>query len=159
MFKEKSDIIYIWTDGSGNNITRIGGCGIVMLYNGHMQEYSIGRFENITSAKMEVWAILYALQYVTDKTKRIQLYCDNSYCVNALAKGWLWNWEQLNFIGKKHEELWREIIKEIRLRPKYGVSFHWVRGHQDKSKSEYHQYNCLADALAGKGAKEIQIVE
>lgn len=143
--------ITIYTDGSANNATHSrGGYGIVMI-NGSVRQFCGGQYTNTTSARMEVLAIIKALQKC-EPGDNVVVYSDNEYAVNTLKKGWLFRWQQNHFRGRRNEDLWRLFYKEYeRLHRK--VKLEWIRGHNGD------HYNELADALAEKGSKRKTIVE
>ncbi len=70
--------------------------------------------------------------------------------VDAVSKGWLWNWQRQNFKDKKNEDLWRRFLKVY---PTHEVRFHWLKGHAG------HVENERCDALAVQAAKAQQLLE
>lgn len=145
----KNDTVHIWTDGSGNNRTHNNcGYGIVLKYKEHERYISGGQYINSTTARAEIYGALYALKAITDKTKRIHLYCDNEYVVKSWKEQWVLNWERESWIGRKNNDLWKQVLTEIRKFPEGYVVFEWCKGHQKDNV-----YNNLADKLAGIGAK------
>lgn len=157
------DIVHIWTDGSANNKTKQnGGCGIVMKYMQHQQEFTFGQFVNTTSARMEIRAVLEALKLITDKSKKLKIYSDNQYVVNSVMLEWALKWESENWIDRKsnfpgtkriNHDLWIQVLEEIRKYKPYHVELIWVRGHQNTGN-----FNDLADKLAGEAAKNTEII-
>lgn len=140
--------IHIWTDGSCNNKThKNGGCGIILLYDGHRKEMSIGQYINTTSARMEMRSILFALQAITNKSIPIELYCDNQYVVNGIKKGWAFKWESEGWYNRLNADLWKQILYEYRRFPDGNVRFNWVKGHSNITHNE------RADYLAKIGSK------
>ncbi len=53
--------------------------------------------------------------------------------VNAVEKGWLWNWEKKNFKDKANVDLW---LRYIPLHQKFKPKFIWVRGHAGHPENE-----------------------
>lgn len=139
-------VVQIYTDGSCNNATHnSGGYGIVMISEDGVRHWCGGSYVNTTSARMEILAILRALEKC-NAGDDIIVYSDNQYAVNTLAKGWIFKWQQQNFRARKNCDLWKKFMIEYnRLGGK--VELRWVRGHAGD------EYNEMADALAAMGAQ------
>jgi len=148
-------MITIYTDGSANNRAEVknGGLGVVLLFTDdggttHIKKHSEGQFINTTSARMEILAVIRALQLITiTKQHKIIINCDNQYVVNTEMKGWLETWithkrDQANM------DLWHVFRDEFY---RHGglayVELRWVKGHNG------NHYNEIADQLAGEGRK------
>jgi ribonuclease HI len=150
----QDEIVYAYCDASGNNKTKKnGGIGIVLKYKGYTKEVCLGQYIGRTTAYMEVKGVLETLRLITDKTKRVNLYCDNQYCMYSVSKEWVYTWEMQNWIKRKNAELWKSILIEIRKWPKGYVQFYWIKGHNE------HYENELCDRLAAIGAKQEIITE
>jgi ribonuclease HI len=63
----------------------------------------------------------------------VTIYSDSEYVVNAVEKGWLWNWEKKNFKDKANVDLWKRYIP---LHQKYKPKFVWVKGHAGHVENE-----------------------
>jgi ribonuclease HI len=154
-----------YTDGSANNKTHgSGGYGIVVQYfeaGVFKQEVTAfgGRYNNTTSARMEIRAILELLRLLNVNNKElthVTVYSDNEYCVNTISKAWLTKWcGDPNFHDKKNRDLWRQVYKELneftRTEP-YNRSMRfeikWVKGHNNTLENE------MADILAKVGGSQ-----
>lgn len=144
--------VFVWTDGSANNKTHDrGGIGIVMKHKDKKVEISKGSFLETTSARMEIKAMIHAL-FIISKDYNVILHCDNEYVVNALKKGWVFNWEKQGWKNRDNADLWKEFLEVYRAwdKPREKITFHWVRGHNGDPMNE------LADQLAKAGAKNDQ---
>jgi ribonuclease HI len=53
--------------------------------------------------------------------------------VDAVEKGWIWNWQKTRFKGKKNSDLWLRFLK---IYPKHQVRFVWVKGHANIPENE-----------------------
>ena len=73
------------------------------------------RFENVTNNRMELEAILVALNSIQllYKQEKCIIYSDSAYCVN-ICNQWIQNWAKNNWIRGKNEEIKNlDIIQEI----------------------------------------------
>ena len=157
------DTIYIWTDGSCNNKTkRNGAYGIVMKYKEHEKLVSGGQFINSTSARCELHGALNALRLVIDKTKRVELYCDNQYVTKSVSENWLIKWEselwltgqgEDNLKYRTNHDLLKQLLAEIRKFPAGFVKFIHLKGHNGDINNE------IADRLAAEGGKSEKIID
>lgn len=142
--------VIIHTDGSGINRKNKensghGGVGIVMQYGGKVAKHSIGRFENTTSARMEIFAIIKALE-ICKPGFPIMIITDNQYCQKTIGLGWYEKWIDYE-LDKANMDLW-ERYKKIHDKHRAGGSeiwITWVRGHNGNESNE------TADKLALKG--------
>ena len=92
--------IVIYTDGSAKGNPGRGGYGVVMLSGKHRKEISAG-FLLTTNNRMELLAVIVGLESVKKQKSDIIVYSDSKYVVNAVEKGWLFNWQKKNFKGEK----------------------------------------------------------
>ena len=72
----------------------------------------IGAEEDITKNRLEVLALLKALQHLT-KPCNLVIYTNSAYITSAYDHGWLSKWIEHNFLIKgkeiKHADLWRQV--------------------------------------------------
>lgn len=129
----RPDII-IYTDGSSRGNPGPGGYGIIIeKYNSsYSKEFSEG-FRLTTNNRMELLAVIEALEKLKQNRQKVSIYTDSKYVVDAVEKGWLKNWEKKNFKSKKNIDLWRRFLKVYR---KHNVKFHWIKGHNNHPKNE-----------------------
>ena len=102
--------IEIYTDGSAKGNPGKGGYGIVLLYKGRRKEISEG-FRLTTNNRMELLAVIVAIEAIKKDLENITVYSDSKYVINAVEKGWLFNWEKTNFNKKKNPDLWIRFLK------------------------------------------------
>ena len=88
-------MLKIFTDGSSRGNPGSGGYGVVMLYKGNRKELSQG-YKNTTNNRMELTAVIKALQAVKNNSIEITIYSDSKYVVESVEKGWIWNWKKNN---------------------------------------------------------------
>jgi ribonuclease HI len=127
----KKEII-IYTDGAARGNPGPGGYGVVMLFGDLRKEISEG-FRNTTNNRMELLGVIVGLEAVKNKELKIKVYSDSKYVVDAVNKGWLWDWEKKRFKKKKNPDLW---IRFIAIYKQLSVMFIWVKGHADIPENE-----------------------
>lgn len=125
-------MITIFTDGAAKGNPGPGGYGVVMKYNQHRKELSEG-FRYTTNNRMELLAVIRALQELKVRDIPVTIFSDSKYVVDAIEKGWLWAWQKKGFKDKKNPDLWRIYIPlHVRYKPK----FVWVKGHAGNIENE-----------------------
>ena len=137
-------MINIYTDGSSRGNPGPGGYGIVMLYKGQRKELSQG-YRLTTNNRMELMAVIKALEALKNDKIDITIYSDSKYVVESIEKGWIWNWEKKNFKKKLNSDLWKIFIP---LHKKFKIKFKWVKGHSGDVENE------RCDELANKAQEK-----
>jgi ribonuclease HI len=135
--------IKIYTDGSAKGNPGPGGYGIVMRFGDKEKEVSQG-FRLTTNNRMELMAIIVALESLKTNKHEVHVYSDSKYVIDSITKEWVFGWEKKNFKGKKNADLWKRYLL---LHPKFSINFHWVKGHNG------HPENERCDVLAVRGAE------
>lgn len=140
--------IYLYTDGAASGNPGPGGYGAILQCAGHELELS-GGFAHTTNNRMELLAVIKGLEAVRWKNAEIHVVSDSSYVVNAVNKGWLFNWERKGFSKAKNPDLWQRFLPLYR---SHRIYFHWIKGHAGHPENE--RCDALAVAAgAGKAAK------
>jgi ribonuclease HI len=135
--------LIIYTDGAARGNPGPGGYGIVLMWGDKRKEISAG-YRLTTNNRMELMAVIVALESLTKKNIPLTIYTDSQYIVNAIQKKWLDNWIRTDFKGgKKNKDLWLRFYK---LSKDYDIKFVWVRGHAD------NPFNNRCDELATTAA-------
>lgn len=124
--------INIYTDGSARGNPGPGGYGIILEYKGNIKEISEG-FQLTTNNRMELLAVIVGLESIKKKSHDISVFSDSKYVVEAINKGWVFNWEKKNFIKKKNPDLWRRFLQIYHT---LKVKFIWVKGHAGHIQNE-----------------------
>tara|TARA_Y100000766_G_C18703936_1_gene505603 strand:- start:51 stop:533 length:483 start_codon:yes stop_codon:yes gene_type:complete len=124
--------ITIYTDGSAKGNPGKGGFGVVLLSGDHRKELS-GGFRLTTNNRMELLAVIVALESVKKQDVKITVFSDSKYVVDAVEKKWVFSWQKRNFKKKKNVDLWIRFLKVFK---KNQVSFVWVKGHADIKENE-----------------------
>lgn len=139
--KEKKIIIY--TDGAARGNPGPGGYGVIMMYGDHAKEFSAG-YRKTTNNRMELLAVITAVEAVRRKDIPIEIYTDSKYVAESITKRWLNNWIKTGFKGgKKNKDLWMRYYRVAQSLP---ITVHWVKGHAD------NMYNNRCDELATAAA-------
>jgi ribonuclease HI len=127
-------IIEIWTDGSSLGNPGPGGWGVVMKFNDKIKELSGGE-KYSTNNRMELTAVIKALEAIKIAKYPIKIWTDSRYVVDAVNKGWVFNWNKKpNMSGKKNPDLWFSFLN---IYNKYSnIEFLWVKGHNGDPNNE-----------------------
>jgi len=124
--------ITIYTDGAARGNPGPGGYGTVLLCGQFRKELSDG-FALTTNNRMELIAVIVGLEALKVENSKVTIYSDSKYVVEAVEKGWIWNWVKIRFKGKKNEDLWQRFL---RIYPKHQVKFIWIKGHANIPENE-----------------------
>ena len=134
--------IELFTDGACSGNPGPGGWGVLLRYNGVEKELSGGEAET-TNNRMELTAVIKGLAALKEPCA-VKLTSDSKYVLDALIKGWVYNWKQNGWkkADKKpalNVDLWERLLALLEI---HTVEFNWVHGHQG------HPENERCDALA-----------
>jgi ribonuclease HI len=140
-------MIKIYTDGAAKGNPGPGGYGAVLKFGGHRKELAEG-FRLTTNNRMELLAVIRALQELKSTEFPVQIYSDSKYVVDSVEKGWLWAWQKKGFKDKKNPDLW---LRYIPLHLKYKPKFIWVKGHAGNIENE------RCDQLAVEAATRVNL--
>jgi ribonuclease HI len=127
-----SQRIIIYTDGAARGNPGPGGYGVVLMSGPHRKEISEG-FECTTNNRMELLAVIVALEALKKAQMDVTIYTDSKYVADAVEKGWVFGWEKKNFAKKKNPDLWKRFLQIYR---KHRVKFVWVKGHASIKENE-----------------------
>ena len=139
----ENKVVSIYTDGSSRGNPGRGGYGAILIWGNIKKELSQG-YVRTTNNRMELMAVIAALESLKKEGLELHIYSDSKYIVNAVTLGWLKNWIKTDFKGgKKNKDLWTRYFQ---LSKKYTIHLHWVKGHADNA------LNNRCDALATEAA-------
>jgi ribonuclease HI len=139
----ESKELVIYTDGASRGNPGPGGYGAILKWGPVEKELSKG-YRLTTNNRMELMAVIAALESLKREGLDIAVYSDSQYIVKAVEEGWLKNWIRTDFKGgKKNKDLW---LRFHQLAKKHNIRFKWVRGHAD------NEYNNRCDILATRAA-------
>lgn len=139
--------IIIYTDGASRGNPGPGGYGAVLLAGKHRKELSDG-FRKTTNNRMELLAVIAALETLKNNGSDVTVYSDSSYVVDAVEKSWVFSWEKKGFKRKKNPDLWKRFLNIYR---KHQVKFIWVKGHANIQENE------RCDFLAVEASKKADL--
>ena len=130
--------VTVYTDGGASGNPGPGGYGVVLISGDHYKELS-GAFRLTTNNRMELLAVIMALEALKTYGTNVTIYSDSKYVVDAVKKEWVFGWVKKNFKGKKNSDLWKRFLK---IYEQHKVKFVWVKGHAG------NEFNEVADKLA-----------
>ncbi len=142
-------LIYVYTDGAAKGNPGPGGYGVVMKSGPHYRELSEG-FRLTTNNRMELLAVIKGLEAIKTKGSEVLVVSDSKYVVEAVEKGWLWNWIKIGFKNKKNKDLW---IRFVNIYRQHKVRFQWIKGHNGHPENE----RCDQLAVAAAAQKDLLI--
>lgn len=135
--------LIVYTDGAARGNPGPGGYGVILKWGQAEKEFSAG-YRLTTNNRMELMAVIVALEALNKKKLNIIIYSDSQYVVKAVKEGWLRNWIKTDFKGgKKNKDLWKKYFE---LAKEHTIEFVWVKGHADNA------YNNRCDELATAAA-------
>ena len=135
--------LIIYTDGASRGNPGPGGYGAILKW-GHTEKELSQGYRKTTNNRMELMAVIAALEALTKEGVHITIYSDSQYVVKAVEQGWLKNWIATDFKGgKKNKDLW---LRFYGLSKKHHLKFVWVKGHASNA------FNNRCDVLATTAA-------
>lgn len=116
--------IDIYTDGSvsGNQFKKNrGGWGVFINYSSGLIRTLNGFSNNTTNSRMEMTAVLKALEFVNEycfSDDFINIYSDSAFIVNTFKNTWYKSWLNKNWKNSKNKpvknsDLWKKILSLI----------------------------------------------
>lgn len=124
--------VIIYTDGAASGNPGPGGFGVVLKSGIHRKELAQG-FRKTTNNRMELLAVIVGLETLKKTGLEVLIYSDSRYVVDAVEKGWVFNWEKKDFKDKKNPDLWKRFLVVYR---KHKVRFVWIKGHSAIPENE-----------------------
>jgi ribonuclease HI len=142
--------IIIYSDGACKGNPGPGGWGAVLIYNDNKKEI-FGGEHNTTNNKMELTAVIKALEEINTRNIPVKIITDSQYVKNGI-ESWIHNWKNNNWKNAskkpvKNSDLWKRLdalVNEFQQ-----IKWEWVKGHNN------NKFNELADKLANKGVSEL----
>ncbi len=141
--------IIVYTDGAASGNPGPGGFGVVLI-SGRFRKELMAGFRLTTNNRMELLAVIIGLEALKQEGEDVTIYSDSKYVVDAVEKGWVFNWEKTGFKKKKNPDLWKRFLEVYR---RHDVKFIWVKGHADVPENE----RCDQLAVAAYKRSDLQI--
>lgn len=141
--------VEIYTDGACSGNPGKGGYGILMRVAGknYQKTYAKG-FRKTTNNRMELMAVIVALEQLKTNDNQVHIYTDSKYVSDAINQKWIFGWIKRGWKNVKNPDLWQQFYKLYQL---HKPQFHWIKGHAG------HPENELCDQLAVAAAKSNQL--
>ncbi|MCG8619510.1 MAG: ribonuclease HI [Desulfobacterales bacterium] len=140
------DAVIVYTDGGAIGNPGPGGYGVVFKDG---EEYA-GGYNLTTNNRMELMAVIVALEALQGEDRPIFLHSDSRYVLNGITKGWARGWQKRGW--KKSDgnpalnpDLWERLLG---LLPGLDIRFQWVKGHAGDPLNEACDH--LANSTARK---------
>ena len=142
--------IVIYCDGARSGNPGPGGWGAVLLAGDRRKELS-GAEAHTTNQRMEIMALVGALEALKVTDWEVEVYSDSAYLVNAFSQKWLDKWQTNGWKNSKKEpvanqDLWMELLSLTR---KNRITMKKVKGHA----GDEHNERC--DELARQAIKDL----
>lgn len=148
-------MIELYTDGASSGNPGPGGYGTILrtIYTGSNPQFHgkliekefSGGYRKTTNNRMELMAVIVGLEALKNPKQKVTIYSDSKYFIEAIEKGWIYNWMKKGFAGKKNKDLWLRLMKAYE---QHDVSLVWVKGHAG------HPLNERCDRLAVAASKD-----
>jgi len=140
--------VLIFTDGACSGNPGPGGYGVIMRYGGSEKELS-GGFRATTNNRMELMGAIVALESLKEPCEAA-ITTDSQYLVNAVEKGWVYEWKARGWRKKDKKmalniDLWERLLLSL---AKHTVTFNWIRGHTGHAENERCDALAVAASLA-----------
>lgn len=142
-------IVEIYTDGAASGNPGPGGFGAVLKFAGKRKEISEG-FRMTTNNRMELLAVIIALEALKTNKYPVRVYSDSKYVVDAINQKWVFGWERKQFQGIANPDLWKRFLNVYRLFN--NIFFIWVKGHANNVE------NNRCDELAVAASKKPKLL-
>jgi len=126
--------VMVYTDGGAIGNPGPGGYGVVF----ETGETFSGGFNLTTNNRMELLAVIVALEALEGETRPICLHSDSRYVVNGITKNWAqaWKrrgWKKSDGTPAMNPDLWQRLLD---LLPGLDIRFIWVKGHAGNPLNE-----------------------
>ena len=141
--------LQIYTDGGCSPNPGPGGWGFVVVENEGLLHESCGGEPDTTNNRMELTAIIRALEYLRQHSAQwdaVTIYSDSNLCVQTYNT-WMNGWEKRGWKRSKGPVMNLDLVKQLSMLKKDSpkVSLKWIRAHAGQVWNEY------ADRLTHEG--------
>lgn len=130
--------ITAYTDGACKGNPGKGAYAVVLSYGKHKKVFAQA-FHNTTNNRMEIWAVLHALQVLKEACE-VTIFSDSKYVCQAIQEDWIYRWNSHNWKPSpkskshiKNSDLWKQVLPLLQ---KHTVRLEWVKGHAGNAGNE-----------------------
>ncbi|MDF1622740.1 MAG: ribonuclease HI [Pseudohongiella nitratireducens] len=146
-----SDVVEIYTDGACRGNPGPGGWGVLLRYKGKEKTLHGGE-ANTTNNRMELTAVIKALESLNRPGCQVRIFSDSKYVLNGINE-WIANWKKRGWktAAKKpvlNVALWQELDALV---AQHDIEWQWVTGPSGDPGNE------KADELANLGIDELRL--
>lgn len=148
---------YIYTDGAHSSSTNYGGWAIVYTI-GNSINFHSGYEYDTTNNRMELTAVIRALELLKARPSNAIIYTDSAYIANCISQRWYINWEKNGWRTAKktpvlNQDLWNKLL-ELYHYVNLGatVEIKKVSGHTGEKLNELADFYAVEARI--KGAEE-----
>jgi ribonuclease HI len=138
--------VEVFTDGAAQGNPGRGGYGAILRFGKKELELSEG-FRLTTNNRMELLAVIVALEALKTDKYPVIIYSDSKYVVDAVEQKWVFGWHQKGYKGKKNADLWRRYLP---LHQRFKPKFVWVKGHAGHPENERCDQLAVQAAYSGQ---------
>lgn len=152
------ELVEIYTDGSAHYQTQYGAWAFIVVHPDGTIENHSAAYEGVTNNKMELMAVLEALDYIIKRTSSerqgpipsYEIISDSEYVVNGI-NSWRVAWKAKKWKNVKNLPLWLAIDTALGTLTDLEVDLKvtWTRGHDG------NKYNEQCDKLAHSEYKKL----
>jgi ribonuclease HI len=141
--------IEIYADGACRGNPGPGGWGVLLIAGKHEKELYGGE-RLTTNNRMELTAVISALEALKKKGTSARVYTDSQYVIKGIEE-WVGAWKARGWRTAdkkpvKNQDLWERLDA---LAAQHSLEWHWVRGHSGVPGNE------RVDALANRAIDEL----
>lgn len=122
-----------------------GFCAMIYINEQMVKEIS-GGFSNTTNARMEIHAIIAALQRIS-KPSNIIIFILNGNIIDTFTKGWFENWKRNGFKKVKNVDLWKKLDKVMQMD---GHKISFERAQSLRNSTDFMRAEKIAKTMANK---------
>ncbi len=133
-YEYPENAVMVFTDGGAIGNPGPGGYGVVF----ETGKTFSGGFNLTTNNRMELLAVIVALEALEGETRPICLHSDSRYVVNGITKNWAkaWKrrgWKKSDGSSAMNPDLWNRLLALLQ---NLDVRFIWVKGHAGNPLNE-----------------------
>lgn len=134
--------IRLWTDGSCKPTNPGPGTCAFVVVEAEQMIYEHGdHYRYTTNNRMELMAMLNAIQYITENTteEQVVIYTDSQYVHNGITQ-YRYKQKARGWADMKNADLWMQISDAADACPR--IQYMWTKGHAGSKWNEYTDQLC-----------------